>query len=113
MNSQKKNPAWSSLRSEKNRVTFCLPGSKDLKKNIDVPRKLSYSNSKLKYIFNFMQSGSIFYRPTLINVILKNKGKIFVVSICGSVLYICTKKWSFVLKFFKKVHQKLKNKFNS
>ena len=92
------------FKESRKRITLRLRGPKGTGRSIDLPEKPPHPKSK--DLFNSKNSiggGSISLevneisnQKSFFDLILENKNKIFFILICGAILYVCLKKFSFV-----------------
>lgn len=95
------------FKESRKRIILRLRGPKGTGKSIGLPKKPPHPKSE--DLFNFTNStrgGSISLefneiknQKSFFDLILENKNKISFVLICGAILYVCFKKFSFVRKF--------------
>lgn len=104
------------FKESRKRITLRLRGPKGTGRSIGLPKKPPHPKSE--DLFNFTNStrgGSISLefneiknQKSFFDLRLENKNKISFVLICGAILYVCFKKFSFVRKFCRKI-QKISN----
>ena len=99
------------FKESRKRITLRLRGPKGTVRSIDLPEKPPHPKSEdLFNSINSTRGGSVALefneisnQKSFFDLILENKNRISFVLICGAILYVCFKKFSFVRKFCRKI----------